>query len=232
MKLSTNMVVQVLGTLGQTINAFMDIIPPKYKPIAAAVIGTIQLWSALLGHKSNPDGTPATEAYKATPRIPSILPILLCLILLGACMPSLQAQDSPKIGAFGLAYDDLNKPNLAGWGALAIPVAPRTLSYTDYDVSPVSTGGQFALGKIRLQYSIRTGAAFQLKTLKPGVTLYGLGGAGLSADSLTLVGSFSGGGFLDIAFGKGWGALIIVQEEKNAVTGAHFTPRIGIRKAL
>jgi hypothetical protein len=63
MRFSLNMVIQILGMAGQAINALVDFVPPKSKPIAAGVIGVIQAVTALLAHFSNPDGTPAADPY-------------------------------------------------------------------------------------------------------------------------------------------------------------------------
>ena len=110
------------------------------------------------------------------------------------------------------------------------------MSYTDYDVSalpgtPVA-GQKFALPKI--SYSMRTGVAVHIYQIAKGVNLFGLGGAGIAAGGSNVVGSFGGGGFVDFAFGKSgsWGAVLILEANRNAITGTDFIPRVGIRKKL
>jgi hypothetical protein len=64
MKLSTNMVVQVIATAVQAANAASPMFTPKVQGSIAAVVGVLQAISACIAHFSNPDGTPATTAYK------------------------------------------------------------------------------------------------------------------------------------------------------------------------
>lgn len=63
MKLSWNMIIQVLATIAQALNVILDILPGKQKAIAATVIGVIQVIVARAGSLSNPDGTPAAAPY-------------------------------------------------------------------------------------------------------------------------------------------------------------------------
>ena len=64
MKLSTNMIIQVLGTVVQVLNQVSTFLNPKERDTLAAVVGIIQAVAALMGHLSNPDGTPANQPYK------------------------------------------------------------------------------------------------------------------------------------------------------------------------
>ena len=64
MKLSTNLIIQILGTITQILNqATPFVTSDKAKAVIAASVGIAQTLSALLAHFSNPDGTPAQAAY-------------------------------------------------------------------------------------------------------------------------------------------------------------------------
>jgi hypothetical protein len=63
MKLSLNMIVQVVALVLQIYNQYWRMIPTGWQPLAALIVGVVQAASALLAHFSNPDGTPASTAY-------------------------------------------------------------------------------------------------------------------------------------------------------------------------
>ena len=65
MKFSVNLVVQVICTLVQGLDAISGELTPKQREVAALVVGVLQAVSALLAHFTNPDGTPASQAYVA-----------------------------------------------------------------------------------------------------------------------------------------------------------------------
>jgi len=54
MKLSTNVIVQVLATTIQTLNALVDFVPPKMKIYIAAAVGILQAIVGLLAHYAEP----------------------------------------------------------------------------------------------------------------------------------------------------------------------------------
>lgn len=63
MKLSWNIVLQVLALILQVYNQIGELIPEEGKPIAMFVIAVIQAVIGLVAHYKNPDGTPVTTAY-------------------------------------------------------------------------------------------------------------------------------------------------------------------------
>lgn len=63
MKLSWNLVFQGAALIVQAGNQLSGLIPPKYQPTVAFVIGVAQALVAYRAHYSNPDGSPASEAY-------------------------------------------------------------------------------------------------------------------------------------------------------------------------
>lgn len=69
MKLSVNVIIQVLALVAQAANAVLDLMPtPRSKAIAAGVIAIAQGVAAGLAHFSNPDGTPAAAPYIRGPK--------------------------------------------------------------------------------------------------------------------------------------------------------------------
>lgn len=63
MKLSVNVVIQILATVVQAANAASSLFPPARQAEIAAGVGVVQAVSAFLAHFSNPDGSPASEPY-------------------------------------------------------------------------------------------------------------------------------------------------------------------------
>jgi hypothetical protein len=228
MKLSTNMILQALATIAQILNLMLDILPTKYKPIAAVVIGCIQVIVSNYAHKVNPDGTPATQAYAPPPKTPSLFPLILCALLLSASSASAQE----KIGAAGIGYFQSGHPQFQGGAALGFSIAPRTISFTDMVIGATKDEGRITVAGQRLQYSFRTGFAVKIYQITPSWTLWGLSDIGLAADGKSIGRSFQYGGFLDKSVGKGWGFLMILSAENTVQTGTDFSPRIYIRKKL
>jgi hypothetical protein len=64
MRLRVNVAVQVIGSASQVLNVAAGIIPAKDQFWIAGLLGVAQGLSAILSHFSNPDGTPASVAYR------------------------------------------------------------------------------------------------------------------------------------------------------------------------
>jgi hypothetical protein len=60
MKLSVNLIIQILATIVQVLNFASGMVPAKYQWILAGALSLIQAITGILAHFSNPDGTPAT----------------------------------------------------------------------------------------------------------------------------------------------------------------------------
>ena len=162
-----------------------------------------------------------------------ILTLVLILAMTPVALGQTAPNDPPKFVAAGLGFFESANPQIQGFGAVAIPVSDKVLSFTDYDVAALpgeKVAGKWTMPKI--QYTMKTGFAIHIYTLHKGVNLYGLGGAGIAANGQNIVGAFSGGGFIDFALGKGWGAMLVLEVNRNSNTGNDFVPRIGIRKRL
>jgi hypothetical protein len=56
-------VFQVIAVVLQLWSALGSVVPPKYQPLAAGIIGCIQAIQGVIAHYFNPDGTVAAVAY-------------------------------------------------------------------------------------------------------------------------------------------------------------------------
>lgn len=63
MKLKVNVLLSGLASLGQILNTYGGIIPPKYQTLVAGVLGGTTMIVAAVAHYRNPDGTPAVVPY-------------------------------------------------------------------------------------------------------------------------------------------------------------------------
>jgi hypothetical protein len=63
MKLSWNVIAQIIGVALQYVNIASGLIPKDWEWLVAAVIGILQGIAGIASHFSNPDGTPAKVAY-------------------------------------------------------------------------------------------------------------------------------------------------------------------------
>ena len=64
MKLSVNVVIQVLSSIAQIVNLASGIVPAKYQVYILATLSAIQGLTGVLVHFSNTDGTSQKIAYK------------------------------------------------------------------------------------------------------------------------------------------------------------------------
>ena len=236
MKFSSNMIFQILMLVIQGYNQIEGTLSPENKQVAALFIGVLQAIVALWAHYRNPDGTPVTTAYvaKKKSQLPMILIPLLLIPMLA--VPQLRAQDKPnKWGAAGMGINA--DGNIMGWGAIALPLTEKAISWTTYDISMTEKvdpeGPAFDLE--RLKYKTRTGFGYQMYLLQLGkfqMTVWGLADAGVSGTEDSAVGSFAYGGFVDVPFvikGIHMGAIGVLQAERDAQNGDQFNKRFGFR---
>jgi hypothetical protein len=159
--------------------------------------------------------------------------IVLFLATISAITFAQTPVDKPKFVFAGLAFFQSANPQLQGFGGITLPISEKIISYTDWDVA--ATPGDKIPGRVtipKLQYSMRTGIAYHMYEIRKGLNLYGLGDLGMATNGDNVVGSFAGGGFVDVALGKGWGCVFVIQVERNAITGTDVIPRFGFRKKL
>ena len=160
----------------------------------------------------------------------NILFVFGLLLMLSICA---MAQDqAPRFGAFGLGYDSMGSPTVQGFTAFGIPISDKLISYTAMDIARVKSDGMVTVAGIPLTYRFRSGFAYKVYAITPGTTLYGLGAAGMAANGSVLVGAYEYGGFIDQALGKGWGAMVILSAQRDAINGTRFNPGFGLRKRL
>ena len=105
------------------------------------------------------------------------------------------------------------------------------MSYTAYDIAPVKEGGQASLAGIRIQYNIRTGLPVA------SMTSPGAGPCGASVTQAWRPMAMSSPGPLSMEASstrasKGWGAILILGAQKDAISGTVFAPRLGVAKRL
>lgn len=144
-----------------------------------------------------------------------------------------EPEEKEYYGAFGLFVNQEVTGSVGGWGALGIPVAEKTISFTSFDVNSVKAGetGNVSFLGYQMQYTMRTGVANEIFRIK-AVSLWVLGDVGFTAAADNVVGSYAGGGFVNIPFSKRWSAMVILQADKNSITGLDFKPRFGVNVKL
>jgi hypothetical protein len=127
---------QFLLLIGQAVNLFGGIVPAKYQPLVAFVLGFSQLGLALYNHYYNPDGTSAKVAYIAKV-------VILCLLISGVAM----AQTTPPAQI-------VSQPWSLNTNVLSLPGNHQTIAASDsglaftptpnldiYDRNLISTDG-------------------------------------------------------------------------------------------
>ena len=61
---AVNIIFQVAALIVQSANQFSELVPVEYRHYVALVLGIAQAIVALKAHSVNPDGTPASVAFK------------------------------------------------------------------------------------------------------------------------------------------------------------------------
>jgi hypothetical protein len=158
--------------------------------------------------------------------------MLFALLSVVLALPVMAQDTAPRFGAFGLGYDNQASPAVQGFMAFGIPLSDKLISYTAADITRVQTNGMVTVAGIPLTYRFRSGFAYKVYAITPGTTLYGLGAAGMASNGSVLVGAFEYGGFIDQALGKGWGVMLILSAQRDAINGTRFNPGFGLRKRL
>jgi hypothetical protein len=177
MRLSLNVIVQILMLLMQAYNQIGDLLPAKWKTPATLIMGIIQAVVALMAHMVNPDGSSAALPYTAPKK--SQMPGML--LILGLMCLSVPAMAQDRIGFGGVGYFAPASPVFQGFAGMAIPIGDKAYSWTDMDFSIVKDGGQLTIAGQRLAYSIKSGIAYKLFAVKDWSVL-GLGAPGLQTD--------------------------------------------------
>jgi hypothetical protein len=227
MKFSWNLVVQILGTIAQALNALGDLAPVKYKFAIASIVGIVQAISGLIAHYSNPDGTPATVAYVAPAKKPNGFGLLMLLLLLIIPIQMARGQENPdqfipdKTIFVGMGLNSNNQ--IQGSGVFRKFISSRFYSFNIYDV----TGLQMRPFDVsHIQYQARTGLTFLLYVPHPRLSLWLLGDGGIASTGDTTGSSFGGGGAADVDCGKGWHGMVVLSAVRNNVQGTYFSPRL------
>lgn len=69
MKLSANVIIQILGITLQILTYSTTVVPPKAQPILGGAIAIVQAITGVVAHFYNTDGTPQSVAY-VEPTVP------------------------------------------------------------------------------------------------------------------------------------------------------------------
>lgn len=69
MKISTNVIIQVLAIVVDQAGQLSGLVPEKYKHWGVLAVGVLQALVGFLAHYRNPDGTPSATPYIANEKI-------------------------------------------------------------------------------------------------------------------------------------------------------------------
>lgn len=216
MRLSLNLIVQILMTAMQAYNQISDLLPAKWKTPAALVMGIIQGLVALLAHYSNPDGTPATVAYVAPTNKPNGFGLLLLPLLLIIPIQTARAQGDKgpeNFVAAGVSWNQYAAPQISGnlLYARRLTDTDSTYSWTFVDVLSKS------INPFSTSTSLTTGIGQKLLVIGPA-KIYGTTGVGIMAGGTNVGYSWSAGGAAFFGIGKGWAVAPTVRVIKSSLT--------------
>ena len=209
MHISVNVAGQIVLTILHMLNIFTPVVPPKYKFLAMAVIGALNLVLSILAHYSNPDGTPASEPFALTAEqlaqyqklFATTAKLFVLAVVLGR---SAQAEPMARFYATGATFEQYSHPELTGWAAMALPLdqARQNWSFTEYDVTASREK------PAALQTSVRTGFATQVKAIGP-LRIFAIADGGYATANNAAGGAVGGGflGFLPLGKKKVWNLL-------------------------
>jgi len=215
MKLSVNVIFQLLATLGQGANAIYDFVPLKYKWYVAAAIGFIQMLAGWRASYFNPDGTPAREPYvkkSGGTGLTNLFTMLFFLTLL--CVPCMaQEKGYENFVAAGASWNQYASPQIAGslLYAKRLGADDSTYSFNYVDLISKNTE-QFSTAT-----SITAGIAQKLLVLGKA-KVYGTTGVGIMAGGENIGYSWTAGGAVAIPLGKGFQVLPNVRVIKSSLT--------------
>ena len=238
MKLSWNVVVQIIVTLMQAYNQVSDLLPEKWKPGAAVIMGAIQGIVAMISHFSNPDGSSAKLPYEPpkTIKLPSVfLMVAAAGILCGMFSMPAAAQDSQ---GFSLGVALGNQINPMGWGTYDKQLSERVWSYSGYDAIPFWEEGaesaETGFKKIlhtKFRFNAFTGLATRIVKIN-NLSLFLFGAGGLVTTGETTTGSGKYGGFGHYSLGKGWGVIAGGEGNYSPISGTDGMFRFGFRYGI
>jgi hypothetical protein len=216
MKLSWNVVIQIIGTIVQALNAVGGLLPVKNQVLIASVVGVLQALTALFSHFSNPDGSPAEVAYKPSGSVKLPMALLCCIVGVGMFLPvPARAQEPPiqNIVGGGVYFDQFSTPQIGGnlFYAQALSVTQGTYSFTLIDFTSKT------VKPFTLMTTTSTGILQHMRDFGP-VRIYGVGTIGVSAGGSNAGLAYTGGGVAVIPLGRNWFLLPNLRILKSAVS--------------
>lgn len=223
MKLSWNLVFQGIALLVQAGNQYADILPAKWKPVAALILGLAQAAVAWRSHYFNPDGTPAKVAYIPNSNGGSSLKIVAFLLVALLTLSAVHAQAQTSLYAGGVSFNNGAKPSIAGTGLYAHSIdSVGTYAFTAVDVLPNT------LKPLTVTTNISAGPAQKLFTLGK-VPIYGTTAAGISFQGSNTGWAWNGGFLASVHIKKHWYAYPTVRVAKSSVSnGTGYQPIVGV----
>jgi hypothetical protein len=152
--------------------------------------------------------------------------MLLCMLvtITGISM----AQTSPKYLAAGGGFSDKG----FAWGALGIPLTQdgKVISYTLWDFTPTTSidDSSFKIGNKMLKLTTTTGAAYNMLTLSPKLTVWGMGAAGLATTGDFNSAAFKYGGFVNFKTSPSIGIMVGVGGQYDSLNKSSLDLRTGV----
>jgi len=116
MKRWQNLLIQLVGLVGQAGNIYAGIVPAKYQPLVALGLTVAQGISAWYAHNYNPDGTPASTAFVKTSdsKTPAAPVIILLASLFAASGLRAQTTTPPDVSTLFAVKTTVMNLHIAG----------------------------------------------------------------------------------------------------------------------
>jgi hypothetical protein len=138
------------------------------------------------------------------------------------------AQSNPKYLAAGGGFSDKG----FAWGALGIPLTEdgKVISYSLWDFTPTDSidNASFKVGNKAIKLTTTTGAAYNMLTLSPKLTVWGMGAAGLSTTGDFNSAAFKYGGFLNYKASSSFGIMVGVGGQWDSLNKTSLDLRTGV----
>jgi len=167
-------------------------------------------------------------------RIMNIRIAVLAILFFCLCVPSFaQEGDDGKFFGVGFGFSE-NVPGKvigAGFFGVELPGISGAYAITGMQISGADDGGvaNFTLGGKQMQYDMKEYFAYRFLKLGDRVSIISLVGGGFTAVDENVLGSFGGGGLVDIKVNDKFGVYFGPVLEYNSAKERTFNPWVGIR---
>lgn len=141
----------------------------------------------------------------------------------GAVTPAPTQSESKTFYAAGATMLPQTRPQPTGWAIIATEINTNNKIYSFSETD-------YTMVKGNVISSARTGLATPLRSFG-GITIYGLGDAGVATGGSVASAAYSGGGFVLIPVKQtGWNVIIGVRVLKTSIGGTQTYAELGIGK--